>query len=390
MPHSHSAHAAALRRQRAIDRGYVVPRPAGTRHLLVDDRIAPDVRTVAKAMATHARLDADADRPHHHLRSAALAAKDRVSEATLHDILRLNRDAGRAKHNVSRKRRTLPSPPPSGGAPLAPALGREASLAALDVALRASSSALVSFLESDQSPCVAAPGSAASGDLVARLGALEERLARFEASSTLSTEGGFPALLSRLDAFERKVDSLSNFETLIPQLITPVLFKDVSAAISRQVTECIDSVRTSLADDIRGLQAQVRSLGGLQGQIHSLEARLQAQVSSPDESMPRPDARQDEATATTPRTEPRPPATTPPSLIGSTVRITGLRSATQWNDRFGLVQSIDAKTGRFILRVDSHQEPLRVLPHNVEYPATCPRCMCEVTSSACFDCGFGQ
>ena len=53
MPHLRSAAASSARCARAVERGFLRPRPVGSRHILVPETIAPRVRTVVSSMALH-------------------------------------------------------------------------------------------------------------------------------------------------------------------------------------------------------------------------------------------------------------------------------------------------------------------------------------------------
>mmetsp|Transcript_55838 Transcript_55838/g.142013 ORF Transcript_55838/g.142013 Transcript_55838/m.142013 type:complete len:407 (-) Transcript_55838:313-1533(-) len=106
MPHTHSAASAAARHQRALDRHYLVRRPPGFRHVLVPENVAPAIKIMTQAVATHLNLDIQTGRHHHHLATAAhtAAAAKVVSNDTFKEIMELNKRAGKAKHNISKVR----------------------------------------------------------------------------------------------------------------------------------------------------------------------------------------------------------------------------------------------------------------------------------------------
>jgi len=106
MPHTHSAASAAARHQRALDRHYLVRRPPGFRHVLIPENVAPAIKIMTQAVATHLNLDIQTGRHHHHLATAAhtAAAAKVVSNDTFKEIMELNKRAGKAKHNISKVR----------------------------------------------------------------------------------------------------------------------------------------------------------------------------------------------------------------------------------------------------------------------------------------------
>lgn len=67
-----------------------------------------------------------------------------------------------------------------------------------------------------------------------------------------------------------------------------------------------------------------------------------------------------------------------------------LQCASQYNNQLAVVIRFDANSDRFMLKVGSRKEGIRVKRSNIRYPATCPQCYGEVTSSCCFDCGYGH
>jgi len=98
MPQLHSAAARALRRERAVRRGFVVPPPAGRRFVAVDAAVAPRVRTMARSLEVHAAHDVLTGVHHHYARSATLAARTMLPEDEVSAKLSLHRAANQAKH----------------------------------------------------------------------------------------------------------------------------------------------------------------------------------------------------------------------------------------------------------------------------------------------------
>merc|ERR1711920_1145085 len=82
--------------------------------------------------------------------------------------------------------------------------------------------------------------------------------------------------------------------------------------------------------------------------------------------------------------------TDPPQsrLLGMTVRTFGLTSA-EFNDRLGRVQEYVQSSHRFRVQFDP-QTTRAIRESNLQFPAHCPSCDWEVTSTQCFNCGFGE
>ena len=71
--------------------------------------------------------------------------------------------------------------------------------------------------------------------------------------------------------------------------------------------------------------------------------------------------------------------------VGATVRIMGIVSCPALNDRLGVVKEHVPTSGRYRVQVDPDTtKALRDC--NLQYPARCPSCGGEVTSSKCFSC----
>merc|ERR1712070_1077099 len=62
----------------------------------------------------------------------------------------------------------------------------------------------------------------------------------------------------------------------------------------------------------------------------------------------------------------------------------------QHNNLFAVVQGFDAITDRIMLRLPGRSASIKVKRGNVQFPAQCPECHAEVTSSACFSCSSGH
>ncbi len=76
-----------------------------------------------------------------------------------------------------------------------------------------------------------------------------------------------------------------------------------------------------------------------------------------------------------------------PLCVGACVRVHGLCKATHYNDRIGTITHDADHNGRYGVCVDGNYF-LRVLADNLEFPARCPGCDSEISSSTCFACDF--
>jgi len=112
MPHRFSPDARSLRRQRAHNRGYVLPVTKGCSHIEVPDEILPAAKLICRSLATHVAHDALAGLPHHHARlaTAAALAGGHIDEASAKKAWREHRAASRAKHDVSKHKVTALHP----------------------------------------------------------------------------------------------------------------------------------------------------------------------------------------------------------------------------------------------------------------------------------------
>lgn len=101
MVHKYSPAALQRRRERAVARGYVQAKVPGTTFVQVPVVIAESVKTMAAALVAHRGLDISTGCQHHYLADAALHARPMISSEAFHRAMRLNKEAGRAKHDVS-------------------------------------------------------------------------------------------------------------------------------------------------------------------------------------------------------------------------------------------------------------------------------------------------
>jgi len=100
MPHKHSATKLVERRRRAVELGYVVPRPAtGKSYIEVDTNIVSRVRAMAASLATHRSHELLAGRNFHFARHASAAVQDRIGSCMHRPASRVQRAANRAKHH---------------------------------------------------------------------------------------------------------------------------------------------------------------------------------------------------------------------------------------------------------------------------------------------------
>jgi len=100
MTHTRSPEAALARFLRARRRGYIVQRPTGGSHVLVEAPVAGRVKVMAKALSLHHGLEQQSGRHHHDLVQAVLAAGPLLSSSQRRDAMALNRAAGQAKHGA--------------------------------------------------------------------------------------------------------------------------------------------------------------------------------------------------------------------------------------------------------------------------------------------------
>ena len=75
---------------------------------------------------------------------------------------------------------------------------------------------------------------------------------------------------------------------------------------------------------------------------------------------------------------------------GATVRIRGLSKAVELNDKFACIVGFDTQSERYMIQSAAQPTRVKVLRRNMQYPAVCPECEAEVTSSCCFACGYGH
>ena len=74
-------------------------------------------------------------------------------------------------------------------------------------------------------------------------------------------------------------------------------------------------------------------------------------------------------------------------MPGDTVRVHG--TACHYNEKFALVVGLDSESDRYMVQFAADQDAVKIKLQNVQFPAECPNCMSEVTSSGCFSCGHG-
>ena len=95
MPHLHSASARSIRRERAIAKGYVVPRSRGDAFVEVPERLPERARIISKSLKVHDAHNQVSGHGLHFARQAAFAASS--GDAELQGALPLRRAANRAK-----------------------------------------------------------------------------------------------------------------------------------------------------------------------------------------------------------------------------------------------------------------------------------------------------
>ena len=100
MPHCHSPEKRRRRHLRAVERGYVRPRPSGCSHVAVPSALQDRVRSMTKSLDLHARHDHVAGRSSHFARAATLAAEavGGITASEKNDALRIHQAANKAKH----------------------------------------------------------------------------------------------------------------------------------------------------------------------------------------------------------------------------------------------------------------------------------------------------
>ena len=97
MPHVRSIAAQVSRRHPAIERGSLRPKHVGTAFIGVPVNIASRARTVSRALAVHSQLNKPMKKPHHHLATAAVAARPVLSHEVFTNMLAWSKAVGRAK-----------------------------------------------------------------------------------------------------------------------------------------------------------------------------------------------------------------------------------------------------------------------------------------------------
>ena len=71
---------------------------------------------------------------------------------------------------------------------------------------------------------------------------------------------------------------------------------------------------------------------------------------------------------------------------GMTVNLVDLCKSVDLNGTIGVVLGFDVATQRYKVAAVARKEPIKVRRLNLRYPARCPTCVSEVTSSRCFAC----
>eukprot|EP00929_Paragymnodinium_shiwhaense_P000324 TRINITY_DN100571_c0_g1_i1.p1 TRINITY_DN100571_c0_g1~~TRINITY_DN100571_c0_g1_i1.p1 ORF type:complete len:573 (+),score=72.24 TRINITY_DN100571_c0_g1_i1:107-1720(+) len=461
MPHTHSAAKSAERHQRAIDRGFLRPRRPDHTWIMAPSPMAPAVRTVAKAMATHVSLDEASGVSHHHLYDAAQASRASLSPKVYEDILALSRAAGRAKHNVSRRPRnpsveakhgvskqlwadlydsanSISSPIDGGAAherdesstgPLAtsPASGGESGLradaAAFDPDRSSSPSggvltddlvcaqndtiamlcSRVEMLSSElavlhsrwSSSWFSVPADCAGyGELSQRIKAIEAQnraTARAVASLTSSFPAATEASVARRSSYlEEKTEAVGRAALAASSSAVDSVRATLLGSVETAFTKMASLVNDSLAKRDSRLAAVEQRISGWAGTpptdlSNMFSSKTVVSLQQPctnsveDDPQALSGACVDEAGSTSAKDEFWPP-------LGATVLLRGLNTV-KFNNRLREVTGHDCM--RVHVRLDPTAAPIKVKYDNVSFPARCPECHCEITSSACFGCGWG-
>lgn len=99
MPHCYSLERRLLRHTRAVERGYVVAKPAGHKHILVHDNVAKRTAAVARSMEVHRELEFQSSRHHHSVSKAVLAARPTLPKQVYRSYSNVARAANKARHD---------------------------------------------------------------------------------------------------------------------------------------------------------------------------------------------------------------------------------------------------------------------------------------------------
>jgi len=104
MPHCYSAVAWQKRVERALSRGFVLPKPRGQRYIQVDAELHGAVKAAYQSLRYHRRHDSLTGTSHHYGRLAGLFAHEsgKISDAEFKMSTRTHKVAGLLKHNVSK------------------------------------------------------------------------------------------------------------------------------------------------------------------------------------------------------------------------------------------------------------------------------------------------
>ena len=71
---------------------------------------------------------------------------------------------------------------------------------------------------------------------------------------------------------------------------------------------------------------------------------------------------------------------------GMCVNVVGLAKSIDLNGCIGTVAGFDRKCQRFLIKVAQRKDMVKIKRDNLQYPASCGVCGCEVTSSQCYAC----
>ena len=105
MPHKLSEAALAKRRQRAIDRGFMIPRPKGHRFVAIRDDLHSAMYHIHRSLRLHRQHDLATECEHHFARQATLRAMQQgvISEGAARDGFSAHRAGNRHKHEISKE-----------------------------------------------------------------------------------------------------------------------------------------------------------------------------------------------------------------------------------------------------------------------------------------------
>ena len=101
MPHSHSGGSRQQRTSRAVERGFVKPKDAGYRHILVREDVADRVKIMSKSLTLHCAHNERLDVPPHYARAATHQAEQagHISVTAAEKAQAVHQSSNKAKHN---------------------------------------------------------------------------------------------------------------------------------------------------------------------------------------------------------------------------------------------------------------------------------------------------